>query len=218
LHDLLASLYGPLQCGNVVAERKPFCPVGRTKYDHRTGVHPYYNARFNNLTEFEIAAAVNALLSDLEDKNYRMTNYTPFVDWLINRNGPYFADMVSILVQRYFVKMDTTALVRLADAHPTAFAETISRFIGGPPGVYPFSSTCLFLLNELAANPKPEVDGWVAAQAKTLPTLLAALPEKGDPRKQVLKKGNLGRFAGFRKKADTGQGMGFGNGGTHNCL
>ncbi len=160
----------------------------------------YYNTGYNNLTDIEIVAAESVLLSDLEAKDHEKPDYKPIVDWVINKkDGRYFADVGSTLVQRYFVKMDTTALVRLAEAYPTAFAETITRFMGGPPEVSVFEHF-LSLLNELATNPKSELDLWVAAQAKTLPSLLAVLTENGDPKKPVLKNEVWGDVLDLEKK------------------
>lgn len=160
----------------------------------------YYNKRNNELTNEEISAAEAVLLSDLGAKDHEKPDYSPIVDWLINRNdGRYFADVGSTLLQRYFVKMDTRQLVRLADTYPTTFAATITRIMGSEPEISAFEHF-LSLLNELASNPKSELDSWVAAQAKTLPTLLAALTENADPKKPIVKKETWSNLLDLEKK------------------
>lgn len=165
----------------------------------------YYNKRSTLLTDIEISAGEAILSSDLDAKDYEKPDYTPIVDWLINRNDPhYFTNVGSSLIQRYFIKMDITQLTRLADTYPNASTETVTGLMGGPPEVSLFEHF-LSLLNALSANPKPELDRWVAAQAKTLSGLLAVLIGDGDPKRPVVKEKTWGNLLGLEKKRPQGR-------------
>jgi len=148
----------------------------------------YYNTLDGNLTSEEILAVEAVLLSDLEVKSHVNPDYNPIVDWLLNKkDSRYFLAVGSTLLHRFFVKIDINQLVRLADAYPADFAETINRLISGSINLSLFEHF-LALLNDLLSNPKIELDNWLADQSKTLPPILAVLIVNGGFKKPVIKK------------------------------
>jgi hypothetical protein len=146
----------------------------------------YYNKQKNTLSEIEISAAESVMLSDLTAGDYKKSDYSAIADWLVNRNDErYFADTGSKLLQQHFVEMDIAQLTGLANAYPTAFAETITDLVSHQPEASVFEHH-LFLLNALVQH--QELGKWVAAQADTLPRLLGALIQNGNEHKPIIKK------------------------------
>ena len=158
----------------------------------------YYNKQKNNLSDVGISAVESVLLSDLTAGDHKKPDYSAIAEWLINRNDErYFTDTGSKLLQQYFVKMDIVQLTTLANTYPTAFAETITDLVSHQPEVSVFEHF-LSLLNALSQH--RVLDKWVAAQAETLPRLLAALIQNENEKKPSVKKGTWVNLLELEKK------------------
>lgn len=148
----------------------------------------YYNGKFNVLTKSEISAAEAVLLSDLNSDNPDQLDYTAIVDWLVLKNDEiYFAKKGKAMLEQYFVNMDITQLVLLAESYPGKFARILNDLTTREPNKSYFDQFTL-LLNALASSSNTHLSSWVSIQVESLPIVLARLLKNENKDSQVIKK------------------------------